>query len=108
MINQQIKICKTNPILSAVGGLQMNVTKVLTKDYVNKPRPRTLAKQSQNKANFKPNQTQPVVNGSTEPFDKLRAVSNVEPLTVEVLPNHSITKKQKNLNPKSVILNLKP
>jgi len=29
-------LCKTNPILSAVGGLQMNVTSIITKDYENK------------------------------------------------------------------------
>ena len=29
----QLFLCKTNPILSAVGGLQMNVNSILTKDY---------------------------------------------------------------------------
>jgi len=29
-------LCKTNPILSAVGGLQMNVSSILTTDYENK------------------------------------------------------------------------
>ena len=29
------KLCKTNPILSAVGGLQMNVNLYNTKDYEN-------------------------------------------------------------------------
>jgi len=28
-------LCKTNPILSAVGGLQMNVTSLITVDYEN-------------------------------------------------------------------------
>jgi len=30
------KLCKINPILSAVGGLQMNVKLLATKDYENK------------------------------------------------------------------------
>ncbi len=29
-------LCKTNPILSAVGGLQMNVSSLITVDYENK------------------------------------------------------------------------
>ena len=32
----QLILCKTNPILSAVGGLQMNVTVFYTKEYENK------------------------------------------------------------------------
>jgi len=41
---------KTNPILSAVGGLQMNVTSILTKDYENE----RFCRRGENK----PNQTQ--------------------------------------------------
>jgi len=37
----------SNPILSAVGGLQMNVSSILTKDYENKPRLRAPGKQTQ-------------------------------------------------------------
>ncbi len=46
--------CKTNPILSAVGGLQMNVSIFYTKDYENKS-DWTLG---ENKPNSKPIQTQ--------------------------------------------------
>jgi len=47
-------LCKTNPILSAVGGLQMNVSAVLTKDYENE----TLSRRGKNKPNTNPIQTQ--------------------------------------------------
>jgi len=47
-------LCKTNPILSAAGGLQMNVKSYNTKDYKNIAN-WTLG---QNKANSKPIQTQ--------------------------------------------------
>ena len=33
LVKTNPKQTQTNPILSAVGGLQMNVNKVLTKDY---------------------------------------------------------------------------
>jgi len=54
-------LCKTNPILSAVGGLQMNVSSILTRDYENianwtlgQNKPNSNPIQTQ----FKPNQTQ--------------------------------------------------
>ena len=53
-INRSINydlLCKTNPILSAVGGLQMNVTSFITKDYENK----WLRKVRKNKPNSNPN-----------------------------------------------------
>jgi len=57
----QLFLCKTNPILSAVGGLQMNVNKVLTKDYENKPN-WTLGENKPNtnpiRTQYEPNQTQ--------------------------------------------------
>ncbi len=48
------KLCKTNPILSAVGGLQMNLTSLITVDYENKSN-WTLG---ENKPNTNPIQTQ--------------------------------------------------
>jgi len=47
-------LCKTNPILSAVGGLQMNVTSFITKYYENKWQRRI----RKNKPNTNPIQTQ--------------------------------------------------
>jgi len=47
-------LCKTNPILSAVGGLQMNVNSLITKDYENKWQRRV----RKNKPNSNPIQTQ--------------------------------------------------
>jgi hypothetical protein len=46
----QLFLCKTNPILSAVGGLQMNISFIITMAYENK-RNWTLSEN-------KPNQTQ--------------------------------------------------
>jgi len=46
-------LCKTNPILSAVGGLQMNVSIFLQKDYENKSN-RTLGQNKPNQSQFKP------------------------------------------------------
>ena len=54
--NQPI-LCKTNPILSASGGFQMNLTSLITVDYENE----TLGEHGKNKPNskpIKPNQTQ--------------------------------------------------
>jgi len=47
-------LCKTNPILSAVGGLRMNVTSFITKYYENKWQRRV----RKNKPNSNPIQTQ--------------------------------------------------
>jgi len=47
-------LCKTNPILSAVGGLQMNVTSFITKYYENKWQRRV----RKNKPNTNPKQSQ--------------------------------------------------
>jgi len=47
-------LCKTNPILSAVGGLQMNVSSILTTDYENKSN-WTLGKNKPNSNPIKPN-----------------------------------------------------
>ena len=49
------ELCKTNPILSAVGGLQMNVSIYLQKDYENKWQQRVRKnkpKTNPNKPNF--------------------------------------------------------
>jgi len=43
-------LCKTNPILSAVGGLQMNVTTFITMNYEQ----RTMNDANKNKPNSKP------------------------------------------------------
>jgi len=47
-------LCKTNPILSAVGGLQMNVKSYNTKDYENKSN-WTLGQNKPNSNPIKPN-----------------------------------------------------
>jgi len=47
-------LCKTNPILSAVGGLQMNVTSFVTKYYENKWQ-RRVRKNKPNSNPIKPN-----------------------------------------------------
>ncbi len=45
-------LCKTKPILSAVGGLQMNINLYVIEDYKNETTLRPQKKQTQFKANF--------------------------------------------------------
>ena len=49
------ELCKTNPILSAVGGLQTNLTDFITKDYKNFIPLAVYIKTNPNQTQFKPN-----------------------------------------------------
>ncbi len=83
------KLCKTNPILSAVGGLQMNVTSFITKYYENKWQ-RRVRKNKPNQTQYKANQSQYKANQSQYKANQSQYKANQtqnKPKTNPIKPN---------------------
>ena len=78
-------LCKTNPILSAVGGLQMNVNSLITKDY----RKNDDFAVQKNKPNSNP------IKANTKPIK-----ANTKPIQSQYKPNQSQFQTRSEFTPK--------
>ena len=81
-------LCKTNPILSAVGGLQMNVNFYLTKDYNNEQRTMN---------NERLCKTNPIQTQSCPPLEGLSAVGGLQ-MNVNSLITKDYNNEQRTTN----------